>query len=209
MAIMEGVNRTVNTSTEGFEEADYVGAIPTEGTEVIEKLNGADPGSPDKRLKTFVPPNMETISDPVISMFITKLQVHLNHSAEVLVGAQASTSLLNINIGDVPEDHTTIWCAMGDIMKKLVSHGAVLDNLDLDLLMKEDREAHLLTVNINISVDDAMVQATSTAANIGYVYETLTQLLPPGAGGYLNSMHHALKMGDQNIGLMQQTLTGL
>ena len=35
-------------------------------------------------------------------------------------------------------------------MKKLVSHGAVLDNLDLNLLMKEAREAHLLTVNIKL-----------------------------------------------------------
>ena len=33
-------------------------------------------------------------------------------------------------------------------MKKLVSHGAVLDNLDLDSLMKESREAHILTMNI-------------------------------------------------------------
>ena len=41
-------------------------------------------------------------------------------------------------------------------MKNLVSHGEVLDNLDLDLLMKEAREAHLLTVNIKTSVEDAM-----------------------------------------------------
>ena len=39
---------------------------------------------------------------------------------------------------------------MGCIMKKLVSHGAVLDNLDLDLLMKEARESHISTVNIKI-----------------------------------------------------------
>ena len=66
MAIMEEVNRTANTSAEGLEEADYVGTIPTEVMEVISKLTGADPCSPAKRLKTFVPPDMETISDPVI-----------------------------------------------------------------------------------------------------------------------------------------------
>ena len=32
MAIMEKVNRTVNTSMEGVEEADYIGTIPTAGT---------------------------------------------------------------------------------------------------------------------------------------------------------------------------------
>ena len=82
------------------------------------------------------------------SLSITNLQVYFNHSAEVIVGAQASISLLNRNIGDVLEDHTTIRCAMGDIMNNLVSHGSVLDNLDLDSLMKEAREAHLLTVDI-------------------------------------------------------------
>ena len=89
MAIIEEVNHTVNTSTEGVEEAAYSGTTPKSGTGVMDKLTGAYPGSPAKRLKTFVPPDMETISDPVISKFITKLQVHLNHSAEVIVGAQA------------------------------------------------------------------------------------------------------------------------
>ena len=65
---------------------------------------------------------METISDPVIPRFITKLQVHLNHSAEVIFGAQKSIYLLNRNTGDVTEYHTTIWCVMEDIMKNLVSH---------------------------------------------------------------------------------------
>ena len=68
---------------------------------------------------------------------------------------------------------------MGDIIKKLVSHGAVLDNLDLDLLMKEAREAYLMNVNIKTSVDDAMVQATSTAAKVGSVSTDLTQILTP------------------------------
>ena len=99
-------------------------------------MTGADPGSTTKRLKTFVPPDMETISDPVISRFIAKLQVHLNHSAEVIFRDQASISLLNSNIGDIPEYRIEIWCVMGYIMKKLVSHGAVLDNIDLDSLIK-------------------------------------------------------------------------
>ena len=38
---------------------------------------------------------------------------------------------------------------------------------------------------------------------------TLTQLVTPGSGGRLDSMHHALNMGDQNIGVLQQTLTVL
>ena len=66
MAIMEEVNRTANTSTGVVEEATCVGTIQAAGTEVIDDLIGVDPGSPDKRLKTFVPPDMETISDPVI-----------------------------------------------------------------------------------------------------------------------------------------------
>ena len=99
MDIMDKVNRTKNTSTEGVEENDYVGTIPTSGMEVIGELTGGDPGSPAKRLKNYVPPYMMTISDPVISSFITKLQVHLNHSAEVIVGAQAIIFLLNSKIG--------------------------------------------------------------------------------------------------------------
>ena len=124
---------------EGVGEATYIGTINTAGTESIEELTGADPGSPAKWLKTFVPPDMETVSDPILSSFITKLQVHFNHSAEVIVGDQTSISLLKSKIGDVPEDHTTIWCLMGDIIKKFFSHVAVMGNLDLDSLMKEAR----------------------------------------------------------------------
>ena len=80
MTIIDKLNLTVNTSTEGVEEADYVGTIPTEVTEFIDELTGGDLGSPAKRLKTFVPTGMETLSDPVIERFITKLHVHLNHS---------------------------------------------------------------------------------------------------------------------------------
>ena len=94
-------------------------------------------------------------------------------------------------------------------MEKLVSHGAVLDNLDWDLLMKEDMEAHPMTVNIKTSVDDAMAKETSTAAKVVSVSATLTQLLTPGAGGRLKSMHYALTMGDQKIGVLQPNLTGL
>ena len=209
MTIMDEVNRIADTSTEGIEEADYARKIYTSGTEVIDKLTGADPGSPAKRLKTFVPLDMETISDPVISRFIAKLQVHLNSSTEVICGAQASISLLNRNIGDVPEDHTKFLCAMGDIMKKLVSDGEVLYNNELDLLMKEAMEAHLLNVNIKTSVYDAMEQATSTAAKVGSVTVNDTQHLTPVSEDRLNSMRHALNMGDQNIGVLQQTLTGL
>ena len=209
MAIMDEVNRNANTSTEVLEYSAYFSTISTAGTEVIDELTVSESGSPAKRLKTFVPPDMKTISDPVISRFITKIQVHLNHSAEVIVGDQAIIFLINSNIVDVQEDHTTIWFAMGDIMKKLVSHGAVLDNLDLYFLMKEAREAHILTLNIKTSVDDAMTQAMSTAAKVGSVSMTLTQILTPGSGGRLDSMHHDLNMGDQNIGVLQQTLTGL
>ena len=67
MAITEEVNRNSNNSTKGVEEADYVGAIPTSGMEVIDKLTGVYPGYPAKLLKTFVPTDMENISDPVIS----------------------------------------------------------------------------------------------------------------------------------------------
>ena len=148
MDIMDEVNCTVNNLTEGVEDDAYVGTTPTAGTEVIKDLTGRDPGSQSKRLKDFLPTVIEAISDPVMGIF-SKLQVRLNHSAEVIVGAQASISLLNSKMGDVLEDHTTILCTMGDITKNLISHGAVLNNLDLYSLMKEAaREAHILTVNI-------------------------------------------------------------
>ena len=131
MAIMDEVNRNANTSTEVVEDSAYFSTIYTAGTEVIDELTVSESGSPAKRLKTFVPPDMKTISDPLISRFIAKLQVHLNHSTEVIFGVQASISLMNSKIGYIPEDHSKIWCAMGYIMKKLVSHGSVLDNIDL------------------------------------------------------------------------------
>ena len=46
MAIMDDVNYTANTSTEGVEEAAYIGMIPKAVTEVIDELTGRDPGSP-------------------------------------------------------------------------------------------------------------------------------------------------------------------
>ena len=52
-----------------------------------------------------------------------------------------------------------------------------------------------------------MAQATSVAADFGYIYVNLTQLVTPGEGGRLDSMHHALNMGDQKIWVLQQTLT--
>ena len=51
---MDEVNRNANNSTEGVEEADYVGKIFTAGTEVIYELTDVDPGSPAKQMKTFV-----------------------------------------------------------------------------------------------------------------------------------------------------------
>ena len=67
----------------------------------------------------------------------------------------------------MPEYYTTIWVAMGDIMNKWISHGAVMQKPDVDALMKElyiAREANLLTVSIETYFDNAMVQSTSAAA---------------------------------------------
>ena len=94
-------------------------------------------------------------------------------------------------------------------MKKLISHVAVLDNLDIGALMKESRDAHLLIVNIKSSVDDAIPQATSETSKVGSVSATITQLVTTGAGGRLDATHHALNIGDQNIGVLQQTLNKL
>ena len=80
-----------------------------------------------RRLKTVVPPEIVTISYPVMEKFVSKIQSHLTHSAEVIVRSQVSISLLNSKIGDVPEYHTTLLVAMGDIMKKLIVHGSVLE----------------------------------------------------------------------------------
>ena len=68
IAIMDEVNCTINNLAEGVEEAAYVGTIPTAGIEVIDELTGGDPGSPAKRLKNFVPPVIESISDPVMGI---------------------------------------------------------------------------------------------------------------------------------------------
>ena len=45
MAIMEKVNHTKTTSTEGVEEDTYIGTIPTAGTEVIDNMTGGYPSS--------------------------------------------------------------------------------------------------------------------------------------------------------------------
>ena len=45
---------------------------------------------------------------------------------------------------------------MVDIMKKLILHGSVMENIDSDALMKEAREDHLLTASIKKYVDNAM-----------------------------------------------------
>ena len=75
--------------------------------------------------------------------------------------------------------------------------------------MKEARQAHILTLNIKKSVDDDMAQETSASAKVGSISATMTQLVTPGSGGYLDYMHRSLNMGDKNIGVLQQTLTGL
>ena len=51
--------------------------------------------------------------------------------------------------------------------------------------------------------------ATSEAAKVGSVSATLTKLVTPGAGRRLYVMHHALNRGDQNIGSLKHSLTGL
>ena len=43
-------------------------------------------------------------------------------------------------------------------------------------------------------MDDAMEQAKSEAFKIEYMSVTLNQLVTPGSGGRLYSMHHALNM---------------
>ena len=90
MDSMREVNSTAKFLTEGVEDAAYVSNIPTAGTEVIAELTGGDSGSTAKRMKKILPPDMETISDPVISRYTTKLQLHLNNSSEVIVRDQAS-----------------------------------------------------------------------------------------------------------------------
>ena len=106
--IKDKVNRTSNNLTEQFGEAAYVGVIPTVGTEVIDELTCRDPGYPENRLKKFIPPGIENISDIVMEELISKLQLHFNHIAEIIFGYQANISLLNSKMGDVPEDHTKI-----------------------------------------------------------------------------------------------------
>ena len=54
-----------------------------------------------------------------------------------------------------------------------------------------------------------MAQATSADAKVGSVFASLTKLITPGVGGRLDAMNQSLNMGDQNIGVLQQTLTGL
>ena len=54
-----------------------------------------------------------------------------------------------------------------------------------------------------------MEEATSESSSIGYVSVTLDQLVTPGSGGRLYAMHHAIRMGGQNIRVLQQTLTGI
>ena len=68
---------------------------------------------------------------------------------------------------------------MRDIMNKLILYGAVLEKLDVDALMKESREANLLTASIRTSVDNDIAQANSEVAQVGSVSASLTQLVTP------------------------------
>ena len=49
----------------------------------------------------------------------------------------------------------------------------------------------------------------SASAKVGSMSETLTQLVTTRSGGRLDSMQHALQMGDQDNVVLQQTFTGL
>ena len=127
----------------------------------------------------------------------------------MIVRPHGSISLINSKMGDVLEYRNTIWVDMRDITKKLIFHGAVLENIDDDALMKEAREAHLLTASIRSSVDNDMEQEISAAARVGSLYSSMTQLVTPKSGGCLDDIHQALNMGYQNIGGLQKALTGL
>ena len=67
----------------------------------------------------------------------------------------------------------------------------------------------MLNARIKTSVDNAMAQATSVDAQVGYVSLSINQLVTLGVGGSLYSIHQDLNMVDQNIRILQQTLTGL
>ena len=130
-----------------------------------------------------------------MAKFISKLQLYLTHSEELIVVSQRSIYLININMVDMPEYHTAILVAMGDITKKLILHGVVLENLDVDTLMKESREAHLMTASIKTSVDNDMTQPISAAAKVGSMSAFMTQIFTPGSVGRLYATHQALNMG--------------
>ena len=54
-----------------------------------------------------------------------------------------------------------------------------------------------------------MEQANSAASQVGSMSASLTQIITPRSGVRLDSIHRALNMGDQNIGVLNQTLTGI
>ena len=84
---------------------------------------------------------------------------------------------------------------MGDITKKLILHGAVLENLDVEALMKESRESHLLTASIKTSVENDMEQSTSLSDKVVSMSAFMNQLVTPGTVGRLYATHQALNMG--------------
>ena len=64
-------------------------------------------------------------------------------------------------------------------------------------------------MNIKTYLDEAIAQATSVAAKVGYVSANMTQLVTPGSLRSLYAIRRAQNTGDQNIGVLQQTLTRL
>ena len=54
-----------------------------------------------------------------------------------------------------------------------------------------------------------MKKSTSADSKVGSMSVSMTQHVTPGAVGRLDSIHKAFNMGDQNIGILQQILTGL
>ena len=73
---------------------------------------------------------------------------------------------------------------MGDITEKLIFLESVLEKLDVDGIIGEAREAHLLTASIKTYVESAIAQATSESTQVGSVSTSLNQLVTPGAGGH-------------------------
>ena len=84
---------------------------------------------------------------------------------------------------------------MGDITEKFIYHGSVLEKIEVDEIMKEAREVHLLTASIKTSVDNDMEQSTSLSDKVVSMSAFMNQLVTPGTVGRLYATHQALNMG--------------